>query len=215
MNKVSFKAAFKYPFNRAVGMWNILWALPILLTTILFFGAFINNMFQIYFIIMSILSLILGMPITLAFMGYKIKIAQEFCNGKFEQLPTFKFGSDLKLGFFMFLKTIPLIVAYIVIIMIAEKIGTTVSSAVSFVIGFFMLPILFMNFFNKQTVASLFEFKITSSVFNNLGDYFMVMLKSIGLGIVFLLMWIVLIGIPAGSFSKNIFLADFYRRNVK
>lgn len=184
MNKISFKAAFKYPFNRAVGMWNILWMfLPIL-------GWF-------------------------ALGGYSVRIAQEFCNGKFEQLPTFKFGNDLKLGFFMFLKAIPFVIAYMIVILISEKMGTSISAAISFVIGFFMIPILFMNFFNKQTVASLFEFKITGSVFNNLGDYFMVMLKSIGLGIVFLLMWIVLVGIPAGSFSKNIFLADFYRRNVK
>jgi len=26
---------------------------------------------------------------------------------------------------------------------------------------------------------------------------------------------IILVGIPAGSFTKNIFLADFYRRKIK
>jgi len=184
MEKLTFKSAFKYPFKRATGMWNILWVfLPII-------GWF-------------------------ALGGYSIKIAQEFCNGKFEQLPTFDFGDNLKLGFSMFFKAIPFLIIYMIIIVIAEKMGAGVSAAISFVIGFFMLPILFMNFFNKQTVASLFEIKITNSVYSNLGDYIMVMLKSLGLGIVFLLMCVVLIGIPAGSFSKNMFLADFYRRNVK
>ena len=31
----------------------------------------------------------------------------------------------------------------------------------------------------------------------------------------FLVMIIVLVGIPASQFTKNIFLADFYRRRVK
>jgi hypothetical protein len=43
----------------------------------------------------------------------------------------------------------------------------------------------------------------------------MAILKSILLSLIFLVMIIILVGIPAGTFTKNIFLADFYRRRVK
>ena len=66
-----------------------------------------------------------------------------------------------------------------------------------------------------MTVNSFFEFRIMKYVFNNLGDYIMVLLKSILLGLIFFIMWIVLVGLPAGTFTKNIFLADFYRRRIK
>jgi hypothetical protein len=39
------------------------------------------------------------------------------------------------------------------------------------------------------------------------------MLKSLALQLIFLVMIIVLVGIPAGAFTKNIFIADFYRRH--
>jgi hypothetical protein len=79
----------------------------------------------------------------------------------------------------------------------------------------FVVPILFINFFNKETIQSLFEFKILKVVYNNIGNYILVILKSIALALIFLIMIIVLVGIPAGSFTKNIFLADFYRRKIK
>ncbi len=82
-------------------------------------------------------------------------------------------------------------------------------------ISLFILPILTINFLKKETVGSYFEFNILKSVFDNLGDYVLVILKSILLGIIFLVMWVILVGIPAGSFTQNMFLADFYRRNVK
>ena len=75
MKPLDFKTAFKYPFNRAKGMWNILWVLlPI-------FGWF-------------------------ALGGYGIRIVKEFSHGKFKKLPVMSFGSDMKLGFFMFLKVL-------------------------------------------------------------------------------------------------------------
>ena len=184
MNELDFGTAFKYPFNRAVGMLNILWIL------IPFLGIF-------------------------AFFGYNIRIIQGFCRGEFKQLPTFKFGDNLKLGFFMALKMIPFLAIYMIIITITTKIHIALYITTMIIVGFFIIPILFINFFKKETMASLFEFKIIKSVFDNLGDYTMAILKSILLGLVFIPLWIVLVGIPAGSFTKNIFLADFYRRNIK
>jgi len=67
---------------------------------------------------------------------------------------------------------------------------------------------------NKQTVGSYFDFSVIKPVFVNIGDYIMVILKSLLLAIVFLVMWIVLVGIPAGAFTQYMFLADFYKRRV-
>jgi len=181
--KLDFKTAFKYPFNRVKGLWNILW---ILLPIIGWFA--------------------LG--------GYAIKIVQEFSKGKFKKLPIFKFSSDFKLGFFMFLKAIPFILVYSAFILILVKINP-LFGVVRIFTEIFAIPILFIHFINKETVGSFFEFKIIKSVLDNLGDYILALLKSILLSIIFFIMIIVLVGFPAGAFTKSIFLADFYRRKVK
>ena len=184
MAELNFKTAFKYPFNRAKAMLNILWILlPI-------FGWF-------------------------ALGGYCVRIIQEFSKGKFKQLPVLKFGSDMKLGFFMFIKSLPFVLAYIVVVGILGKTNPVVMGLAEFFLGFFVIPILTINFLNKETIGSFFEFEILKSVFNNLGDYIVAVLKSILLGIIFLIMIIVLVGLPAGVFTQNMFLADFYRRRVK
>jgi hypothetical protein len=180
---LNFKTAFNYPFNRAKGMWNILWfLLPIL-------GWF-------------------------ALGGYGVRIIQEFSKGKFKKLPLFKFKSDLKLGFFMFLKAIPFLIAYGIFIGILSIVNPSLM-LVRIFMEIFVIPILAIHFMNKQTVASFFEFNILKPVFTNLGDYIMALLKSLLLGVVFFVMSIILVGIPAGQFTKNIFLADFYRRKIK
>tara|TARA_Y100000310_G_C20138599_1_gene559196 strand:+ start:21 stop:575 length:555 start_codon:yes stop_codon:yes gene_type:complete len=184
MEKLDFKTAFHYPFNRAKGMWNILWILlPI-------FGWF-------------------------ALGGYGVRIIKEFSKGKFKQLPVMKFGSDFKLGFMMLIKAIPFMLVYMLVLGIFTITGPFGRGLIDFFLGFFVVPILTINFMNKETVGSFFEFKIIGTVFNNLGDYIVAMLKSILLGLIFLVMILILVGIPAGAFTKNIFIADFYRRNVK
>ena len=84
----------------------------------------------------------------------------------------------------------------------------------SLVVSLFVLPIVMVHFMVKQTVQSSFDFQVSKAVFNNLGDYVFVLVKTIGLSIVFVLLMIVLVGIPGNAFTKHIFLADFYRRNV-
>ena len=181
MKSLDFNTAFKYPFNRAKAMWNILWLfLPII-------GWF-------------------------ALGGYGIRIVKEFSQGKFKKLPVLKFKSDLKLGFMMFLKALPFIFVYIGLMLILTLINDWLRLSIDTLLKILVVPMLTINFFNKETVASLFEFKILKAVFNNFGDYLMTILKSIGLALIFFAMWIILVGIPAGSFTKNIFLADFYRR---
>lgn len=146
-------------------------------------------------------------------MGYIIRIKQQFFKGNFEGLPKFKFGEHFKFGFFMFFKSLPFAFAYGIVYMILMFIPFLGFIANLF-IAFFVVPILAMNFFNKETVESYFEFGLVKVVFENFEDYLIALLKSIGLGIIFFFMYLVLVGWPAGSFTKNIFLADFYGRNI-
>jgi len=147
-----------------------------------------------------------------ALIGYGVRIIQGFIKGKFKELPIFHFKKDLKLGFFMFLKAIPFILACMVVFGILSllKLGF-----ISTLIEIFIIPILGINFIKKMTIGSFFEFKILKAVFTHFGDYVVAVLKSILLVIVFAFMCIILVGIPALFFTDNIFLADFYRRRVK
>tara|TARA_Y100000310_G_C20416037_1_gene684353 strand:- start:14 stop:565 length:552 start_codon:yes stop_codon:yes gene_type:complete len=147
--------------------------------------------------------------------GYLIRIVQEFIKGRFKRLPQLNFKDNLNLGFFMFLKAIPFVLAYMIVMGSLNTISLWVGIPIRILLEIFVVPILFINFFNKETIQSLFEFKILKVVYNNIGNYILVILKSIALALIFLIMIIVLVGIPAGSFTKNIFLADFYRRKIK
>lgn len=180
---VEFSTAFKYPFNRFVGLFNILWVLFIIV------GWF-------------------------ALFGYVVRITREFAEGKFVQLPIFRFKENLKLGFFMFFKFLPLLLTIIgvnIILMMVPILG--ILGALAFDI--FVAPMLVINFFIKGTVESSFDLKKVHAVFNNIEDYLIVVLKSIGLGLIFLVMILILVGLPASMFGRTIFLADFYRRKAK
>ncbi|MFH0857315.1 MAG: hypothetical protein V1848_01045, partial [Candidatus Magasanikbacteria bacterium] len=124
-------------------------------------------------------------------------------------------GDDFILGLMMFLKALPFFIAYMIIIGIIINISKTFGNLLNSLLAIFAIPILSINFLKKETVASFFEFDILSHVWKNLGDYIVTMLKCLGLGLIFAVMWIILVGIPAGQFTKSIFLADFYRRHVK
>ena len=126
-----------------------------------------------------------------------------------------KFGSDMGFGFMMFLKAIPFIFVYLLAVNFLTVLGIGTRVLAQLFLNFFVIPILAINFMNKESVSSFFEFRIVKNVFSNFGDYIMVMFKTIGLSIIFLIMTIILVGIPAGQFTKNIFIADFYRRRVK
>jgi len=148
-----------------------------------------------------------------AYYGYVVTIVRSFLAGKFKETPMFDFSSNLRLGFFMFLKSLPFMVCYIIFSILLSMVPFGIVASIF--ISLFLLPVLTINFFKHATVESYFEFGKTAAVFDNIHDYLLVLLKSIGLGLVFLLMFLVLVGIPANSFTKHIFLADFYRRNVK
>ncbi|MBI2136803.1 DUF4013 domain-containing protein [Candidatus Woesearchaeota archaeon] len=183
-NSLDFKTAFKYPFNRPIGMLNILWLLlPIL-------GSFANY-------------------------GYLVVIIRQFLNNDFKELPEFNFKDNLSLGFFMFLKTIPFILVFVVIQAISTMFNPLIGILVILFISLFILPILYINFIKNGTVGSFFDFNAIVPVFNNFGEYLIVLLKTVGLAILFLLMVLILVGFPAMIFTQNIFYADFYRKYVK
>jgi len=146
-----------------------------------------------------------------ALWGYGVRIIQGFIKGKFKELPIFHFKKDLKLGFIMFLKAIPFIIAYIIVLAILEALNLR---WIRFPIEILIIPILTINFISKMTIGSFFEVKILGPVFTHFGDYIVAVLKSILLCIVFAFMCIILVGIPALVFTENMFLADFYRRRV-
>jgi len=149
-----------------------------------------------------------------AIFGYMIKIVKQFFNGDYSELPQFEFGENLSYGFIMFVKLIPFMIA-LSIVNIVLMLIPIIGFLAYLVVAIFIAPILVMNFLNEETVSSCFDFSIVSAVFDNIKDYCMALLKTIALAVIFGILSIVLIGIPALYFTQNIFLAEFYTKYVK
>jgi len=147
--------------------------------------------------------------------GYYVKIINQFLKGNFKKLPKLESG-DFKIGFFMFLKGIPFIIFLMLIVGIFNYLfERNIAMIIVDLILLFTFPILSINFIKKQTVSSFFEFNLIKFVFFNFFDYIITIIKSIILGILWIFLILFLVGIPGLQFTKNIFFADFYRRNVK
>ncbi|MCQ1536344.1 DUF4013 domain-containing protein [Methanosarcina sp. KYL-1] len=150
-----------------------------------------------------------------ALTGYIVRLVNEFIEGRYEGLPKFRFMDDLKLGFIITLKSLPFYIAYFIVLFAAISVSETAGNLLNLLLSFFVIPILAVNFFRKQTVASFFEFGILNAVKDNLGDYIIAILKQYALVLVFIVLIIVLVGIPAMYFTSSIFLANFYGRFVE
>ena len=162
-------------------------------------------------------ALLLLVPVIgwLALFGYVIRIVNEFIEGKYEELPKLHFTDDLILGFSMFLKSLPFYIVYIALLAGIMMIDEDIANILSILLGFFVLPILNVNFYRKQTVGSYFDFGKLGYVMDNIGDYIVTMLKQYATYIIFLVLSIVLVGIPALYFTSLIFAANFYGRFVE
>jgi hypothetical protein len=147
--------------------------------------------------------------------GYFVRLVNEFIEGRYEGLIKLDFMEDLKLGFVTFLKALPFYVLYIGISFAATFVNETLGSLVNLLLGFFVVPILEVNFFRKKTLESFFEFQLLDIVRDNPGDYIIAVLKQYALGIVFLILSILLVGIPAMLFTNSIFVANLYGRLVE
>lgn len=160
--------------------------------------------------------LLLLIPILgwLILFGYLVRLVNEFIEGRYEGLIKLEIVDDLKLGFFTFLKSLPFFIAYIIVISVVSYINTSLGSLVSFLLQFFVIPILMVNFFRKQTIESYFEFDLLNIVKNNLGDYIMMIIKQYAVTIVFLILSFIIIGIPGLFFTSSIFVANFYGNYV-
>ena len=117
---------------------------------------------------------------------------------------------DLKLGIIIFVKSLPFYIVYTIVLSVVNYVSPTLRILVSLLLGFFIIPILTVNFYRKQTINSYFEFDILNIVKDHLGDYIMVISKQYALPFLFLILSIVLIGIPALLFTSSIFFANFY-----
>ena len=161
--------------------------------------------------------LLLFIPIIgwLALFGYGVRLVNEFIEGRYEGLIKLDFMEDLKLGFMVFLKALPFYIAYMVILSATTYVNETLGNLVNLLLGFFVIPLLAVNFFRKQTIESFFEFDVLNVVRDNLGEYIITVLKQYALVIVFLVLSIVLVGIPAMFFTNSIFVANMYGRLVE
>ena len=161
--------------------------------------------------------LLLIVPIIgwLALFGYIVRLINEFAEGRYEGLIKLDFMEDIKLGLMMFLKALPFYIIYAIILYTATYVSETFGNLVSLLLGVFVIPMLAVNFFRKQTVESFFEFDILNVVRDNLGEYIITVLKQYALGIVFLILSIVLVGIPGMFFTNSIFIANMYGRLVE
>lgn len=151
----------------------------------------------------------------LALFGYTIRITNKFIEGKYEGLPRLYFVKDLKFGFWMLLKSIPFYIVYCIPIVLASIYNENAGDILNLLLSFFVLPVLTINFYRKQTVESFFEFSKLKYVISNLGDYLLVMIEQYALIIVFFILILFLVGIPALYFASMIFTANFYGRVVE
>lgn len=146
----------------------------------------------------------------LALLGYMKTIVQELVKGNTKELPLFgNFWENVKSGFWVFLMLIPLYV-------VAGALSwlPIVGWMIAIVLNLFFVPYLVTNFLVKGEFKASFEVsKAAAQVFNNIGDYVMAMLKTLAFCILYGLLSIVLVGIPALEFGHMFYLADFYRRH--
>jgi len=161
--------------------------------------------------------LLLIVPIIgwLALFGYIVRLVNEFIEGRYEGLIKLDFMEDLKLGFTVFLKALPFYIVYAIILAVVMYVSEDLGNLVSLLLGFFVIPMLAVNFFRKQTIESFFEFDVLNVVRDNFGEYVITVLKQYALVIIFLILSIVLVGIPAMFFTNSIFVANMYGRLVE
>ncbi|MBD3248752.1 DUF4013 domain-containing protein [Candidatus Woesearchaeota archaeon] len=175
---VEFVEGLKYPWGNPKKLWNILWVLVPIL------GIF-------------------------ALIGYVQKIMRSIVGGDVSGLPEFgNFMENLKNGFVLFLKMIPIMVVVVIVNMIPF-----IGWFAYLLITVFFLPWLMINLFVKDTLKATFEFeKAAKAVFGNFVEYIIAYVKTIVYAIIYGLLSLVLVGIPCLQFGQNIYLADFYAK---
>jgi len=172
----TFSDGLRYPWGVPKRLWNILWAL---------------------------------IPVLgwLALIGYSQNIIRAIVAGNKKDLPEFiSFGENLRKGFLLFVKMLPLVLAYFFITTIP-----VIGGIAGFVAVVFFMPYLIINLFITDDFGESFNIKkVWDNVFNNLEEYLIAYLKMIGFTLVYGILLIILIGIPCLQFGCWFFLAEFY-----
>lgn len=147
--------------------------------------------------------------------GYTVRLINEFIEGRYEGLIKIEIIDDLKLGFSMFMKYLPLVIILLITNYAVNHTNLTLGLLIQLLLSLFVLPLLIANFMRKKTIGSCFEFGVLNVIKENPGDYIIAILKQYALTIIFLILSIILIGIPALLFTNTIFMANFYGRNIE
>lgn len=149
---------------------------------------------------------ILGM---FALMGYVRKIVLELSKGNKSELPKFgNFWDNLGVGFKLFVYFIPTLIVLILIDIIP-----VIGPIISLLISLSLLPWLIINLYIKNEFSAVWEIKEAfEAIKNNIMDYLIALLKTIGFVIIYGIASIILIGIPAYMFGSMYYLVDFYKK---
>ena len=186
VENMSIKDALKYPFNRMKGLLNFYWLIIPIL------GCFV-------------------------FIGYYIQIIKEVLRGNKETLPMFgSFGENLKSGFMLFLAALCVIVLNGIVTGIVGVVSDALASLVSFVLSC-LISIQIIQYIEKGDFAEVFNYKKAANmIVSNIGDFVVMMLKSIAVFIVLIIasipMITMVVTVPAMIFSSQVLLLDFYSR---
>jgi hypothetical protein len=152
----------------------------------------------------------------LAFAGYSVKIIKSLLNKEFHELPAFgSFWENFRVGFFFFLYS--LVISLVIMVITALPFIGWIFSIYFILIS----PLLTINYAKNTKFVDGFDFaKVTRGIFNkNFGEYFIAYVKSIVVGVLFLLASILIITmvltIPAISFVKYYYFVDYYNKYLE
>lgn len=147
-----------------------------------------------------------------AIFGYTKKIVVNLVNKRLDGIPEFgKFWDNVSIGFSLFLRFIPLYLVIMIVNFIPD-----VGGILTALFQILFLPWLTINLFMKGTVKSTFEFEtVMNVVFKNFGDYVVTFIKTAGYYLTYIVLSVVLVGIPCIYFGGYYYFADFYSRTSK
>jgi hypothetical protein len=146
----------------------------------------------------------------LALLGYTKIITIEMVKGNRIELPKFgKSYKNFKEGAYIFFLLIPTIFALALINMIP-----LIGWIVAYLGYIFLLPWLAINFMVKGTFESLWEIeKAANIVLDNVKEYLLAFLKTLGYYFIYWALSFVIVGIPCNMFGKGYFLTEFYAKH--
>lgn len=143
----------------------------------------------------------------LALVSYSQSIIRAIIAGNKDNLPEFiGFGENLRKGFLLFIKSLPILIAYSLIFSIPG-----IGQIVGWIAFVLFLPYLGINLLVTDRFEESFNIKKAwNAVSKNLEEYLIAYLKTIGFVLVYGLLSILLVGIPCLAFGHFLFLAEFY-----